>query len=106
MSPEPSASTASPVFHLAIGFVMGAVVVGSSWFATRKTNHANNAIRDVSVSYMYETNPGEASGNNDMPVDSIHFYPGYVVVTGASDQSHLFALDRLRNFQFAPTQSN
>lgn len=105
MNADTSRSAGSPAFYLAIGFVIGAVVVGSSWFARGDTSPAHNTAQDVTVSYMYETNPGQASGNNNKPVQSIQFHPGYVVVTGESGRSDLFAVERLRKFSFSPTRN-
>lgn len=102
-SPNPSSS---PIVHLAIGFVAGAIVVGSSWLTTRESTPSPNVVRDVTVTYMYETDPGSAGGNNDKPVDSIEFYPGYVVITEDTGRSNLFAVDRLRTFHFEPTAPN
>ena len=112
-SKKPLSSGSSPVFLLTVGFIAGAVVVGSvAAIATgsgrltrRESATSSDVVHNVTVSYMYETDPGTASGSNDLPVESIQFYPGYVVITQKSGHSSLFAVDRLRKFQFAPTKS-
>jgi hypothetical protein len=99
---------------LTVGFVAGAVVVGSigaiaigaGWVTRYQSVTSFDVVYNVTVSYMYETDPGSATGSKDMPVESIKFHPGYVVITQASGHSSLFAVDRLRTFQFAPTKSD
>lgn len=106
MKSETPRSGFSPIFHLTIGFVIGAIVVGSSWLATQDTaSPPNNVVHDVTVSYMYETEPGNVAGNNDQAVGSIQFHPGYVVITGTTGSSRLLAVDRLRNLKFSPTDT-
>jgi hypothetical protein len=51
---------------------------------------------------MYETSSNTAAGSEAMSVDSIQFYPGYVVITDEGGISRLFAVDRLRKFSFQP----
>ena len=105
MESKPTLSVGpSSVFHLAIGFVVGSIVVGASWLTTRESPPSSNAVHDVTVSYMYETDPGSASGSSDEPVKTIQFHPGYVVITAMSGDSTLFAVDRLRRFQFKPSE--
>jgi hypothetical protein len=101
-SKQPSSPGNASVFYLACGFVAGAIVVGSSWLTTRKSTPSPDAVHDVTVTYMYETDPGSASGSNDQFVKSIKFHPSYVVMTGASGDSTLFAVDRLREFHYKP----
>lgn len=101
-SNQPSNPGPSSILHLGIGFIVGAIFVGFGWLATRVSPSSANVVRDVSISYMYETDPGSASGSNAEPVDSIQFHPGYVVVTGPGGRSRLFAVDRLRKFHFEP----
>jgi hypothetical protein len=96
-----------------IGLVAGAAVLGS--LATTAivlmerdepdSNAYTNVVHDVTLSYMYETDPGSASGTNGMKVESIQFHPGYVVVTGELGQSSVFAVERLRSFHFRPADS-
>jgi hypothetical protein len=113
-SKNPLSFGSSPVLLLAVGFLAGAVVVGSvgaiatgaGWLTWRESVTSSNVVHNVTVSYMYETNPGSASGSKDLSVESIQFHPGYVVITQASGHGSLFAVDRLRNFQFAPTKSD
>ena len=62
-------------------------------------------VRNVIVDYMYESEPGGASGNKSLAVDSIQFYPGYVVITDTNETSRLFAVDRLRRFNYRPADS-
>ena len=108
------ASGSSPTFLLILGFIAGGLLVGSAaviattagWLRPGESDSAPTVVQNVTVSYMYETDPGSASGNNDLPVESIQFHPGYVVVTRSSGDSSLFAVDRLRNFQFSPTRSD
>ena len=104
MKPETNNPCVSPVFLLAVGFIAGAIVVGSSWFATRESSPAYNIIRDKTVSYVYQESPGSVTsgGNTDVPVDSIQFHPGYIVVTKPGGHGDLFAVDRLKRFNFKP----
>ena len=104
MKPETNNPRVSPVFLLAVGFIAGAIVVGSSWFATRESSPAYNIIRDKTVSYVYQESPGSVTsgGNTDVPVDSIQFHPGYIVVTKPGGHGDLFAVDRLKRFNFKP----
>jgi len=92
---------ASPLLYLVAGFLLGAIVVGSSWLSTRETDA--NIVRNVTIDYMYETEPGSASGHKALAVASIEFRPGFVLVTEASGATRLFALDRMRKFSYTPT---
>ena len=95
----------SPAVLLAIGFLLGAVVVGVCWFSSRTAGLASRGVvRNVAVDYMYETNPGSASGHNDLAVDSIEFLPGYIVMTDARGRTQLLALNRLRKFNYRPIE--
>ena len=97
--------TNSPVVLVSIGFLLGAVVVGALWLSSRPSDTPRNAIvRDVTVNYMYETDPGSASGQNDLAVESVEFLPGYVVVTDNNGRTQLFAVDRLRRFSYHATK--
>ena len=60
-------------------------------------------VHDVTVSYLYETEPGRATGHESQPVKSIRFFPGYVVLALPSGECELFAVDRLRRFSYAAT---
>lgn len=105
MDSERPSSNTSPLIYLSIGFIMGAVVVGTSWLGTRESELPQSIVRNVSVIYMYETDPGSASGTNDLPVESILFHSDYVVMTRTNGQSILLAVDRLRQFSFAPADA-
>ncbi len=95
----------SPFMLVAIGFLIGAVVVGVCWLSSgRKGSPRHDIVRDVTVDYMYETDPGSASGNNGLQVDSIEFFPGYVVVTDTGGGTQILALNRLRKFNYRPTE--
>ena len=95
----------APVLLVAVGFLVGAVVVGACWLSSRTAeSERHNIVRNVTVDYMYETDPGSASGNSDLAVDSIEFLPGYVVMTETRGRTQLLALDRLRKFSYRPTE--
>ncbi len=64
----------------------------------------NHIVRNVTVDYMYETDPGSASGHNELEVDSIEFLPGYIVMTDSRGRTQLLALDRLRKFNYRPIE--
>ena len=90
-----------PLLYLLVGFVLGAIVVGACW---RMTDEGTpEIVNDVTINYMYEAEPGGASGNNAMPVESVQFHPGYVVVTDTNGGGMLFAVNRLRSFSYQPT---
>ena len=99
------ASAAPPIVLLAIGFVVGAVFVGACWLSSRTTeSKRDDIVRNVTVDYMYETDPGSASGSNDLAVESIEFLPGYVVMTDTRGRTQLLALNRLRKFNYRRTE--
>ena len=92
---------------------LGALSVRSSlaWlgFATRgdaTPDVSPPIVHDVTVSYMYETDPGTAEGNESKRVASIQFFPGYVVIASPTGECELFSVDRLRRFSFTPTNSD
>ena len=93
---------ASHVMPLAVGILIGAVVVGACWLSSG-TSETKSVVRNVTVDYMYETDPGSASGHNDLAVDSIEFLPGYVKLTDTRGRTQLLALNRLRKFNYWPT---
>lgn len=100
----PDNTSTSSVAMLASGFLLGAVVVGACWLTSigiGQTDH--RIVRDVTVDYMYETDPGSASGHNDLEVASLEFLPGYVAMTDANGRTQLLALERLRRFNYQPT---
>ena len=102
--PKPNGST-SPFVLLAIGFLVGAVVVGACWLSAHTSASPRlDIVRNVTVDYMYETEPGSASGNRDFEVDSIEFLPGYIVMTDTDGRTQLLALNRLRRFTYQPTE--
>ena len=88
-----------------MGFVAGAVVVGACWLATRRPEtEPLNIVRNVTVDYMYETDPGSASGHRDLEVATVEFLPGYVVLTDSGGTAQLLAVNRLRRFNYRPTK--
>lgn len=87
-----------PLLYLVLGFL-----VGASFLSNRHST--NPEIRNVTVSYMYESEPGSAGGNNNVPLDSIQFYPEYIVINETNGGSRLMAVNRLRSFSFQPTVS-
>ena len=91
----------SPLLYLVAGFLLGAIVVGSSWLSTRETG--TKIVRNVTIDYMYETDPGSASGHKALEVASIEFRQGYVIVTTINGTTELLALDRIRRFAYTPT---
>lgn len=58
--------------------------------------------RNVILSYSYETSPNSSAGNDNLKVDSIYFYPNYVVVRAANGNTTLLAVDRLKHFDYRP----
>ena len=92
---------ASPLLYLVAGFLLGAIVVGSSWLSTRETDA--DMVRNVTIDYMYEYEPNSASGHKALAVASVKFRPGFVVVTEINGTTKLFALDRMRKFSYTPT---
>lgn len=60
------------------------------------------SVKNVVLNYMHETTPGSASGDNALKVDSIHFYPSYVLVTDSHQNTRLLAVDRLQRFYYTP----
>ena len=94
-------SNSSPLRLLALGFVLGLIVAGACWLMTRQP--AIPHVNKVTVDYVYESDPGSASGYNGMQVDSLQFFPGYVVITDTQGKSTLLAADRLRSFSFRST---
>lgn len=68
--------------------------------AVSQTTHP--PARNVILSYLYETSANGASGNNNLKVDSIYFYPNYVVVQAENGTTSLFAVDRLKHFDYHP----
>lgn len=100
-----SPSSSSQFVLVGVGFLMGAVLVGACWLSSRIAESARyDIVRNVTVDYMYETAPGSASGSSDLQVNSIEILPGYVVVTDTHGRAQLFALDRLRRFNYWPTE--
>jgi hypothetical protein len=100
-----SSTPTSPVVLLSIGFLFGAVVVGACWLSSRSgIASRNDIVRNVTVDYMYEADPGSASGHSELAVDSIEFLPGYVVMTDTRGGTQLLALNRLRKFKYRPTE--
>ena len=100
-----SSNSTFPVVLLSIGFLLGAIVVGACWLSSRSgIAPRNDFVRNVTVDYMYETNPGSGGGHNDLAVDSIEFRPGYVVMTDKSGGTQLLAINRLRKFNYRPTE--
>ncbi len=98
-------NSASPVVLLSIGFLLGATVVGACWLSSRSAiAPRNDFVRNVTVDYMYETDPGSTGGLKDLAVDSIEFLPGYVVMTDKSGRTQLLALNRLRKFNYRPAE--
>lgn len=57
-------------------------------------------VRDVILSYSYETSPNSTSGNKNLKVDSIYFYHNYVVVQADNGNTSLLAVDRLKHFDY------
>ena len=99
------ASPTPPIILIAVGFLVGAVVVGACWLSSRTTeSQRSDIVRNVTVDYMYETDPGSAAGNTDLAVDSIEFLPGYAVMTDTRGRTQLLALNRLRKFTYWPTE--
>ncbi len=92
----------SPIHYLTVGLVIGAAIVGSIWFIT---SGPDRVVRNVKVNYMYQTNSNSSSGSHDVPVDSIEFYPRYIIVTRDNGYSNVFAIDRLTRFSFSPVVS-
>ena len=82
-------------------------VLSSSYSAARPGSafaDDDTVVRNVVLDYMYETDPGSASGNKALAVDSIEFHPGYVLVTDSRGRTQLFAVDRLRSFSYRPAE--
>ncbi|TWU18722.1 hypothetical protein Poly21_08880 [Allorhodopirellula heiligendammensis] len=98
-SQRPPRSSAARPF--CIGFLLGAIVIGAAWTVVRVRDP--KVLRNVTVSYMYETSPGSASGNNSLEIKSIEFYAGYLMMTDNNDMTRLLAIDRLRSFSFKPS---
>jgi hypothetical protein len=94
--PERSFTIGRP--HPAIPFSLGAVAVGLLWFASHSMT---SNVKNVTVTYMYETSPGSASGGK-VYADSITFYPGYVVMSHGNGHGNVFSVDRLRDFSYSP----
>ena len=95
----------SPIMLVCVGFVVGAIVVDACWLSSRVGSAARTEIvRDVTVDYMYETNPASASGHNALEVDTIEFLPGYVVMTDKRGNTQLLALNRLRKSIYKPSE--
>ncbi|QEG22029.1 hypothetical protein [Mariniblastus fucicola] len=103
LKPNDAAPT-PPIVLIAVGFLVGAVVVGACWLSSRTTeSHGDDIVRNVTVDYMYETGPSSASGSEELAVDSIEFLPGYVVMTDNRGRTQLLALNRLRKFNYWPS---
>ena len=92
---------ASPLLYLVAGFLLGAIVVGSSWLSTRGTD--SDIVRNVTINYMYEHAPNSASGHEALAVASVEFQPDFIVVTETNGTTRLFAINRLRKFSYTPT---
>ena len=94
----------SPILLVSVGFVVGAIVVGTCWLSSRDGSAARtDIVGNVTVDYMYETNSAAASGHNSLQVDTIEFLPGYVVMTDTRGNTQSLALDRLRKFKYKPS---
>lgn len=101
---QPSPST-SPVTLVSIGFLLGAVVVGACWLLSRSGNAMrNDMVRDVTVDYNYEAAPRSATNIEGHELDSVEFFPSYVVMTDKRGKKQLIALSRLRKFDYRPTK--
>ena len=105
MQSEPNIdNTPSQIVPIAIGFLIGATVVGACWLSSGTARPAHHdVVRNVIVDYLYEYDPGSASGSGDLPVDSIEFSPGYIVVTDTNGTTQLLAINRLRKFHYRPS---
>lgn len=109
----------SAVLFAGVGFLVGMAVtalVFNPLDASAKSDAADSVqeapgqpstvARDVIVDYMYESDPGTASGHNSLEAESVEFHPGYVIVTDTAGRSSLFAVDRLRRFSYRQADSN
>jgi len=67
--------------------------------------HDSANVRNVVLSYTYETSPNSTAGDDSLAVDSIRFEPNYVLVTASSGKTSLFAVERLRQFSYRPASS-
>ena len=111
-SPRPKA-----VSYIAAGCLIGFVIVVLAPLMTNRAAEAarNNAapsvqhdsaiVRNVVLSYTYETSPNSTAGDDSLAVDSIQFQPNYVLVTASNGKTSLFAVDRLRQFSYRPAAS-
>lgn len=90
---------------LAAGFVLGLVVVGTYWLTSRdgETGHGD-IVRNVTVDYMYESSHGNASGQTSLEVATIEFRPSYILMTDTRGSTRLLSLDRLRKFNYKPSE--
>lgn len=84
---------------LVISFLLGAILIGLLWAGDSSVR----TVKNVTVTYMYETSPTGASGST-IEVDSIEFHSDYVVLNHSEGFGQVLAVDRLREFTYRPVE--
>lgn len=115
-SNDPS-SQRGTYFKLFIGFFIGyllasfvedaftGLVGANSGHSETMVREHLNKVENVVLKYQYETSESSAVGNDSLEVASIEFHPNYVVVNAANGSASLFAVDRLKRFNYRPAES-
>jgi len=67
--------------------------------------HEHDSSKNVMLTYSYETSPSSTAGDDSLAVDSIEFYPSYVLVRASNGKTSLIAVERLRQFSYRPAAS-
>ena len=83
----------------------GKVEASSTISSVGQHQEAVSVVKDVVVSYSYETSSSSSAGNSALAADSIEFHPTYVLVHAASGNTYLYPVERLKQFSFRPSSS-
>ncbi|MCP4098242.1 MAG: hypothetical protein GY748_18585 [Planctomycetaceae bacterium] len=89
-----------------VPFMMeGKAEASSTISSVGQHQEAVSVVKDVVVSYTYETSSSSSAGNSALAADSIEFHPTYVLVHATSGDTFLFPVERLQQFRFRPSTS-
>jgi len=87
------------------GFMNGVAKAGPIDRPQGVHDQSTSTVKNVVLTYSYETSPSSTSGDDSLAVESIQFYPNYVLVRASNGNTSLFAVEKLRQFSYRPAPS-